>query len=86
MTKEEAIQSVEKYLKEKEFSWEAMYHTDKEPEEYSRYWLFKNLWEPRDPRRGDDILVDSRRPYLLVHKIETSVIEVSYEQVTNYTD
>ena len=86
MTKEEAILRIEKYMKERELSFEAIYHVDEEPQEYSQYWLFKNLWEPRDPRRGDDILVDSRVPYLLVHKKEATIQEVSYEQLAKYRD
>ena len=59
MNKSTAKEIVQEFLIKKEFSWEAIYHLDEEPIETDEFWIFKNLWEPSDPRRGNDIIVDS---------------------------
>ena len=84
MKKTEAIQRVKDYISKKEFNWDAMYHIDEEPVESVQYWIFKNLWEPRDPMRGDAIYVDWQFPYILVDKQTANVFELSQDDTSNH--
>ncbi|WP_373549477.1 hypothetical protein [Haliscomenobacter sp.] len=80
MNKSTAIQIVKEYISKKEFSWEAIYLLDEEPEESGEYWIFRNIWEPRDSIRGNNICVDSLYPRIIVNKNSSIVQEISQEQ------
>ena len=84
MQQSDAIELVQDYLNQKPFDWEAMYHVDPDPKETHLYWVFRNLWEPRDPMRGDDIQIDWGHPRIIVHKELRIVQEIRLADFKQY--
>ena len=80
MNKSTAIQIVQDYLNKKDFHWGAIYHLDEEPFETDEYWVFKNLWEPRESIRGNDIIVDRIFPGIIVDKESAVAQEINRER------
>jgi hypothetical protein len=77
MNKKDAIKKVEEFLKTKKFNWEAIYQVDNEPIENHQYWIFRNLWEPRESIRGNRTNVDGNYPKIVVDKEKGIVKEIS---------
>jgi len=86
MNKTTAITIVQEYLSKKEFSWEAIYHVDEQPIEADDCWVFKNLWEPREYKHGNDRIVDDIFPGIIVYKASAIValLSVSNRKLFDY--
>ncbi|MEZ4921135.1 MAG: hypothetical protein R2792_18690 [Saprospiraceae bacterium] len=81
MNKFIAIKLVQDYLNKKEFSWDVIYQLDQEPIETEMFWVFKNLLEPRETRRGNDVIVDSSFPAIIVNKASDLVQEINQKHL-----
>jgi hypothetical protein len=82
MSKEEAIKKVEEFINSKEFSWEVIYLVDNAPIENATSWVFKNLWEPAESIRGNQIREDWNTPRIIVDKVSGIVNELSRDEFT----
>ncbi len=86
MKREQAIEKIKEYINSKPFEWETIYHCDESPVDKGLYWVFKNLWEPRDALRGNEISSDSLQPFLIIKKSSGEIREVSiseYDKIFN---
>ncbi len=77
MDKITAIGIFKEYILNKSFSWEKIYHIDESPTSNAEYWIFKNIYEPRDSMRGDNIYVDYSFPVITVDKKDGKVRELT---------
>jgi hypothetical protein len=77
MDKIKAIEILKEYLKSKPFNWETIYHVDESPTQNEFFWIFKNIYEPRDSMRGDNIYVDYSFPVITVNKKDGKVRELT---------
>ena len=77
MKKKDAILRLQAYFNRKDFSWEIIHHVDEEPIENEEFWIFRNLWEPRESIRGNQIYINPAYPMIIVRKYNGCVEELS---------
>ncbi|MEM9888886.1 MAG: hypothetical protein AAF849_23530 [Bacteroidota bacterium] len=73
MTRDKAIEVVNKYYEKQLFDWEIIPVIDNDPIELHTCRVFKNYYEPREPYLGSKIHVNIRLPSLKVDKVSQMI-------------
>lgn len=86
MNKLTATKLVQDYFDRKGFNWEVIYHLDEGPIETDKFWVFKNLQEPREALRGSNKVVNSLFPGIIVNKKTGTTQEINRAQLDTVLD
>lgn len=86
MNKLTATKLVRDYFDRKAFNWEVIHHMDEAPIETAKFWVFKNLQESRETMRGDNKVVDSLFPGIIVNKQTGTTQEINRKQLEKILD
>ena len=60
-----------------------IYHLDENPIEMDGFWVFKNLEEPRESIRRNQISLNAFRPFVIVNQLTKKVNEINWKEYQN---